>query len=66
MKHTDRKTISGILIWGIISSIWLFIFLIVMSYRFDIEEVLIKTSTMYFTLVISNIISLWILIKLNR
>ena len=66
MKPTDRKTISGILIWGLISSIWLFIFLIVMSYRFDIEEVLIKTSTMYFTLVISNIISLWILIRLNR
>jgi hypothetical protein len=66
MKPTDQKTISGILIWGIISSIWLFILLIVMSYRFDIEEVLIKTSTMYFTLVISNIISLWILIRLNR
>lgn len=66
MKRTDQKTISGILIWGIISSIWLFILLIVMSYRFDIEEVLIKTSTMYFTLVISNIISLWILIRLNR
>ena len=66
MKRTDQKTISGILIWGVISSIWLFILLIVMSYRFDIEEVLIKTSTMYFTLVISNIISLWILIRLNR
>ena len=66
MKSSDRKTIRGILIWGVISSIWLFILLIVMSYRFDIEEVLIKTSTMYFTLVISNIISLWILIRLNR
>jgi len=66
MKPTDPKTIRGILIWGLISSIWLFILLIVMSYRFDIEEVLIKTSTMYFTLVISNIISLWILIRLNR
>jgi membrane protein YdbS with pleckstrin-like domain len=66
MKPTDPKTIRGILIWSLISSIWLFILLIVMSYRFDIEEVLINTSTMYFTLVISNIISLWILIRLNR